>query len=225
MLILGTNDVKPLLAIPTSAGQREVMEFQGNYYLHQQTCRTPQDAASVCDRNFNQGSVSVILNRAGRSEIWVQARQQDLIARLLLLAQRSPAPQAASAHPNELIAYVDDSFTDGRRMERILAKFDLNCAYIPEAIRAIPQLIECKPSLIFLDLVMDYTNGYEVCAKLRRINGLKTVPIVMLTSTDTILDRARAKMAGVSEFLTKPFDEASIEATLVKHGIRIPVAA
>ena len=89
-------------------------------------------------------------------------------------------------------------------MERILTEAGYRFIGIQDSVQALPTLLEQKPSLIFLDLVMPIANGYEICAQIRRVSTFKDVPIVILTSNDGIIDRVRAKFVGSSGFLSKP---------------------
>ncbi|NEQ50040.1 MAG: response regulator, partial [Leptolyngbya sp. SIO3F4] len=77
---------------------------------------------------------------------------------------------------------------------------------IQDSLRAIAVLLSKKPALIFLDLVMPDTNGYELCSQLRRISCFKETPVVILTGNDGMIDRVRARMVGASAFLSKPID-------------------
>jgi two-component system, chemotaxis family, response regulator PixG len=97
-------------------------------------------------------------------------------------------------------------------MERILTEAGYGFVGIQDSIQALPTLIERKPSLIFLDLVMPVANGYEICAQIRRVSQFKDIPIVILTSNDGIIDRVRAKMVGSSGFLAKPVDADKVLA-------------
>ena len=101
-------------------------------------------------------------------------------------------------------------------MEQIPTNAGYRFVGIQDSIHALPVLIEQKPSVIFLDLVMPIANGYEVCAQIRRISQFKKTPIVILTSNDGIIDRVRAKMVGSSGFLAKPVDAGKVLAIVQK---------
>mgnify|MGYP001796427005 CR=1 FL=1 len=68
--------------------------------------------------------------------------------------------------------HVEDSWSDSQRMEAIVQTADCDYLNIRESMHAIPLLIEKKPQLIFLDLVMPIANGYEICAQIRRVSSL-----------------------------------------------------
>jgi two-component system, chemotaxis family, response regulator PixG len=81
---------------------------------------------------------------------------------------------------------------------------------VQDSMRAIATLLSRKPELIFLDLVMPNTNGYEICSQLRKVSAFRDTPIVILTGNDGIIDRVRAKVVGASDFLSKPVDAATV---------------
>jgi chemotaxis family two-component system response regulator PixG len=109
-----------------------------------------------------------------------------------------------------LVAYIDDSKTDSQTMNQILTEVGYQCINIQDPVQALPILLEKKPDLIFLDLVMPIANGYEICAQIRRISMFKDTPIIIVTSNDGIVDRVRAKMVGSSGFLAKPIDSDKV---------------
>jgi chemotaxis family two-component system response regulator PixG len=78
-------------------------------------------------------------------------------------------------------------------------------------------LLEKKPDLIFLDLVMPNTNGYELCSFLRKTSQFQDVPIVILTGHDGVVDRVRAKLAGSTDFISKPPEEEKVLQILQKY--------
>lgn len=123
--------------------------------------------------------------------------------------------KARSTSPQ--IVYIDDSPADSRAMCNIVEALGYQYANIPDPLQALPLLIEYKPKLIFLDLVMPIANGYEVCAQIRRISALKEIPVIIVTSNDGIADRVRAKIVGASGFLGKPIQHQKVTKVLKKH--------
>jgi two-component system, chemotaxis family, response regulator PixG len=109
-----------------------------------------------------------------------------------------------------LIACIDDSPFICDRLEQIFRGEGYNFMGILDSTRAIPLAIAKKPQLIFLDLVMPNTNGYEICSRLRKVKAFRHTPIIILTGNDGVIDRVRAKVVGATDFLTKP-----IQAELV----------
>ncbi|ESA35457.1 response regulator receiver protein [Leptolyngbya sp. Heron Island J] len=122
-----------------------------------------------------------------------------------------------------LIACIDDSPAICRALERVLTTADYQTQCIQDPLRAIAILLARKPDLIFLDLVMPGTNGYELCSQLRKISCFKETPIIILTGNDGVIDRVRARMVGASAFLGKPINPhqvlSVVERQLSKQGI------
>ena len=115
------------------------------------------------------------------------------------------------------IVYIDDSPADSRTMGRIVEELGYQYNNIQDPLQALPTLLEIKPELIFLDLVMPFANGYEVCAQIRRISAFEETPIVIVTSNDGIADRVRAKVVGASGFLGKPIQSKKVSKVLKKY--------
>jgi two-component system, chemotaxis family, response regulator PixG len=116
-----------------------------------------------------------------------------------------PAPQPqVKPKAKFLIACIDDSPAIGQKMTQILEPEGYEVLTITNPLQGISILLDRKPDLIFLDLVMPNTNGYELCTFLRKTSAFQNTPIVILTGHDGVIDRVRAKLAGSSDFLAKP---------------------
>jgi len=120
-----------------------------------------------------------------------------------------------------LIACVDDSPMICQTLGDILTAAGYQFMALNDALRAIVSLMMHKPDLIFLDLVMPDANGYEICSQLRKLSFFRTIPIIILTGNDGIIDRVRAKMVGSSDFLSKPID-AEIVLNVVQKYLKHP---
>jgi chemotaxis family two-component system response regulator PixG len=102
-------------------------------------------------------------------------------------------------------------------MEALLVAAGYQFVGVNDALRAFSILLTRKPDLVFLDLVMPNTNGYEICSKLRKLPSFQNTPIVILTGNDGIVDRVRAKLVGASDFLSKPVDAETVLGVIRKH--------
>lgn len=116
-----------------------------------------------------------------------------------------------------LVAYVEDSSIDNYRMAQVLGKLNCQLISITDATQALPLMLQHKPDLVLLDLVMPMTNGYEICEQLRRISSFKETPIVIVTASDGVVDRVKAKLVGASGFVTKPIDVQTMRETLERY--------
>ena len=116
-----------------------------------------------------------------------------------------------------LIACIDDSLAVYKHLEKIIIEHGYRAFGVQDPLKIIPSLIRNKPDLIFLDLVMPVTNGYEVCEQIRKTPSLVDVPIIILTGNDGLIDRVRTKFVGANGFLGKPIEARSIVKTLDKY--------
>lgn len=119
-----------------------------------------------------------------------------------------------------LIVAIDDSKIVGYIMKTIIDRAGYELVNIDRPLQAVPTLIGIKPDLIFLDLAMPIVNGYEICRQIRRVSLFKKVPIVILTSNDGLIEKAKAKAVGATDFLAKPIDEKVILKTIDKYLTR-----
>jgi DNA-binding response OmpR family regulator len=112
---------------------------------------------------------------------------------------------------------VDDSLQVGEMLEKILIPHGMRLIKIQDAVQALPILIEQKPDLIFLDLIMLVANGYEICAQLRRVSAFANIPVIILTGSDGLIDRVRAKVVGSTDFINKPVTADKVLGVVRKH--------
>lgn len=115
-----------------------------------------------------------------------------------------------------VIIYVDDNPKDSTVMAAIIQGLGLDYISVSDPLQTIPILLEVKPNLIFVDLVMPIVNGYELCAQIRRVSAFRATPIVIVTNHDGITDRVRAKLVGASGFLGKPIKQQRVLAVLMR---------
>ena len=116
-----------------------------------------------------------------------------------------------------LVACIDDSIYVYKSLEKILKESGYRCFGIQDPLKIITTLIKSKPDLIFLDVLMPITNGYEVCKQIRKTPSLKNIPIVILTGKEGSIDRIHAKFVGANGFISKPVRSASILKMLDKY--------
>ena len=136
----------------------------------------------------------------------------------MAISHSAPSRQSGKAQRNGgRIAYIDHQQAAGRTMATILEGVGFQCTHVANSLQAVPALIELKPTLVLLELEMPMANGYEVCAQIRRIRDLEDVPVVMVTSSSGLLNRVKAKVAGASDFISKPVQKKAVLKILEKH--------
>lgn len=155
---------------------------------------------------------------------WVEFRdvpnfnlKKLLVQQPATTSSKSPVATSNSQQKKFLVACVDDSPQVTQTMEGILKENGYDCISINDPLRASATLLKAKPDLIFLDLIMPNTNGYEICTQLRRVSSLQEIPIIILTGKDGLIDRMRAKMVGSTQYVSKPVDRNTILETVRKY--------
>jgi chemotaxis family two-component system response regulator PixG len=108
----------------------------------------------------------------------------------------------------------------GKVLEEFLTSSGYRLLYIQNPLSGIVALSEDIPDLIFIDLVMPDTNGYNLCQFLRNSETFREVPIVIMTSQDGVFNRTRAKFVGAKDFLSKPFSQEDILKMIQKYVVR-----
>jgi chemotaxis family two-component system response regulator PixG len=146
---------------------------------------------------------------------WIELIQIPDLPGLIL---PSKPKQGSSSSPDTLvIACVDDSVMICQSMEQVIKAAGYQFVAIMDAPRAIATLLAKRPNLIFLDLIMPDTNGYEICSQLRKVSMFKDTPIIILTGNDGLVDQVRARLLGASDFISKPVDPTVITSIIRKY--------
>lgn len=181
--------------------------------------RTLRDLAVAMNRDVREVACSLLpYIQAGLVEL---IEIPDIAAPVSVAATSTSGsvtpPSTAASAKGPLVACVDDSPLVCQSMEQILTTGGYQFLAIQDSLRAIASLLTSKPDLIFLDLVMPNTNGYEICGQLRKVSLFRNTPIIILTGNDGIIDRVRAKIVGASDFLSKPVDAETVLDVVQKH--------
>lgn len=126
----------------------------------------------------------------------------------------TPSPGVTKRHT---VACIDDSPTVLSAINSFLDQEYFSIVMINDPLKALMQIIRCKPDLILLDVGMPNLDGYELCSLLRKHSNFKNTPIVMVTGNTGFIDRAKAKLVGASGYLTKPFTRAELVKMVFKY--------
>jgi twitching motility two-component system response regulator PilG len=116
------------------------------------------------------------------------------------------------------IMVVDDSKTIRRTAESLLKKAGCEVVTVTDGFEALSAVVEFKPDLIFMDIMMPRLDGYQACALIKHNASFRRVPIVMLSSKDGIFDKAKGRVVGSEEYLTKPFTREELLGAIRDHG-------
>ncbi len=103
------------------------------------------------------------------------------------------------------ILVVDDSKTIRRTAETLLTKEGCEVFTAIDGFDALSKIADHQPDLIFVDIMMPRLDGYETCSLIKHNKVFKKIPVIMLSSKDGLFDRARGRIVGSEQYLTKPF--------------------
>jgi twitching motility two-component system response regulator PilG len=115
------------------------------------------------------------------------------------------------------IVCIDDSPTILNEIGRFLDRDDFAVFPITEPLKALMKIIRIQPDLILLDVGMPNIDGYKLCSLIRKYSAFKDTPIVMVTGNKGLIDRAKARMAGATDYMTKPFTQSDLLTMVFRY--------
>ncbi len=116
------------------------------------------------------------------------------------------------------VMVIDDSKTIRRTAETLLKKQGCVVVTATDGFEALAKIAEHKPDLIFVDIMMPRLDGYQTCALIKHNRNFKQTPVIMLSSKDSIFDRARGRIVGSEQYLTKPFTRDDLIGAIKQHA-------
>ncbi|WP_407069776.1 twitching motility response regulator PilG [Luteibacter sahnii] len=100
---------------------------------------------------------------------------------------------------------IDDSKTIRRTAETLLKKEGCDVLTAVDGFEALAKISDQKPDIIFVDIMMPRLDGYQTCALIKNNAQFRATPVIMLSSKDGLFDKARGRIVGAEQYLTKPF--------------------
>jgi twitching motility two-component system response regulator PilG len=116
------------------------------------------------------------------------------------------------------VLVIDDSNTIRRSAEIFLKQGGHDVLMAEDGFDALSKVFDYQPSLIFCDILMPRLDGYQTCAIIKRNAKFTDVPVVMLSSKDGVFDKARGRMVGAQDYLTKPFTKDQLLQAVKQFG-------
>jgi twitching motility two-component system response regulator PilG len=105
------------------------------------------------------------------------------------------------------VMVIDDSNTIRRSAEIFLLQAGCQVVLAEDGFDALAKIADHQPDVIFVDIMMPRLDGYQACALIKRHERYRSIPVIMLSSKDGVFDRARGRMVGCDQYLTKPFSK------------------
>jgi twitching motility two-component system response regulator PilG len=118
------------------------------------------------------------------------------------------------------VMVIDDSNTIRKTAEIFLLQAGAQVVLAEDGFDALAKINDHLPNLIFCDILMPRLDGYQTCALIKKNPKFAATPVIMLSSKDGLFDRARGRMVGSDEYLTKPFTKDGLLKTVAAHVVR-----
>lgn len=115
------------------------------------------------------------------------------------------------------VVLIDDSNTIRRSGEIFLSQAGCQVVLAEDGFDGLSKVVDTEPDIIFVDVMMPRLDGYQTCALIKKHPHFRNIPVVMLTSKDTLFDRARGKLVGADQYLIKPFNKKNLIETVAIH--------
>lgn len=115
------------------------------------------------------------------------------------------------------VMVIDDSKTIRRTAETLLKKEGCEVVTATDGFEALAKIADHKPDIIFVDIMMPRLDGYQTCALIKNNQVFRRTPVIMLSSKDGLFDRARGRIVGSDQYLTKPFTKEELLGAIRAH--------
>jgi len=115
------------------------------------------------------------------------------------------------------VMVIDDSKTIRRTAETLLKKAGCEVVTATDGFEALAKITDQNPDVIFIDIMMPRLDGYQTCALIKNNHIYKNTPVILLTSKDGLFDRARGRIVGSDQYLTKPFTKDELLGAITNH--------
>ena len=115
------------------------------------------------------------------------------------------------------VMVIDDSKTIRRTAETLLKKEGFEVITATDGFEALSMIADHQPNLILLDIMMPRLDGYQTCALIKHHRVFRHTPVIMLSSKDGLFDRARGRVVGSDNYITKPFTREELLTVIEQH--------
>ncbi|MET0126363.1 MAG: twitching motility response regulator PilG [Pseudomonas caspiana] len=115
------------------------------------------------------------------------------------------------------VMVIDDSKTIRRTAETLLKKEGTDVVTATDGFEALAKISDHQPHIIFVDIMMPRLDGYQTCALIKNNRAFKSTPVIMLSSKDGLFDKAKGRIVGSDQFLTKPFSKEELLSAIKAH--------
>lgn len=115
------------------------------------------------------------------------------------------------------VMVIDDSKTIRLSAETLLKKAGCEVMTAEDGFDALSKIVEGRPDIIFVDIMMPRLDGYQTCALIKNNSQYQHIPVVMLSSKDGLFDKAKGRIVGSDQYVTKPFTRDELLDAIKRH--------
>jgi twitching motility two-component system response regulator PilG len=115
------------------------------------------------------------------------------------------------------VMIIDDSSTIRKSAEIFLKSSGCEVIMAEDGFEAMHKIVDNQPDIIFIDIVMPRLNGYQACMLIKKNPVYQSIPVIMLSSKDGLFDKAKGRIAGSDDYLTKPFSSENLINIIQKY--------
>ena len=115
------------------------------------------------------------------------------------------------------VMVIDDSRTIRRTAQLLLGEVGGEVITASDGFDALAKIVDHRPRIIFVDVLMPRLDGYQTCAVIKHNSAFKDTPVILLSSRDGLFDKARGRVVGSDQFLTKPFSKEELLEAIRAH--------
>ena len=115
------------------------------------------------------------------------------------------------------VMVIDDSKTIRRTAETLLKREGAEVVTAVDGFEALAKIADQRPQIIFVDIMMPRLDGYQTCALIKNNQIFKSTPVIMLSSKDGLFDKARGRIVGSEQYVTKPFTREELLDAIRTH--------
>jgi twitching motility two-component system response regulator PilG len=115
------------------------------------------------------------------------------------------------------VMVIDDSKTIRRTAETLLQKAGCTVHTAVDGFDALAKIADTRPDVIFVDIMMPRLDGYQACALIKNNPAYQKTPVIMLSSKDGLFDKAKGRIVGADDYLTKPFSKEELFSAIRQH--------
>jgi|SRR5699024_2273451 len=115
------------------------------------------------------------------------------------------------------VMVIDDSKTIRRTAETLLKREGCEVITAVDGFDALAKIADSRPDIIFVDIMMPRLDGYQTCALIKNNAAFQSTPVIMLSSKDGLFDKAKGRIVGSDEYLTKPFSKDELLGAIKEH--------